>query len=510
MSLSLAAILHESAERRPDHPAVVLGSSAVTYRELWHGARQYAAVLRSAGVGPGDRVAILVPNTAHFPLAYYGVLALGAAVVPVHALLRAEEIAYVLEDSGAKALVCAGPLLGEGAKGAELAGVEVFTVLSGDGGSGMRRLDAEAAGVVPIDTYVLREAGDVAVVLYTSGTTGKPKGAMLTHLNLLMNVEALALSAFDIGRDDRVLGCLPLFHSFGQTVSMNLSFRVGATVVMLPRFDGIEALRLLTEERCTIFMGVPTMYVALLAAAKRAADVPAALRFGVSGGSSLPLTVLEEFEAAFGIPVYEGYGLTETSPVATFNQQDWPPKPGTIGRPIWGVDVEIARPEVERAVELLPTGELGELVVRGHNVMKGYLNRPEATAEVMVDGWFRTGDLGTKDADGYLTIVDRKKDMVLRGGYNVYPREVEEVLLRNPAVGQVAVIGVPDARLGEEVCAVVIPAEGVQVDAAAIVAWSREALAAYKYPRRIEFVEEFPLGPSGKILKRELVARYGS
>jgi long-chain acyl-CoA synthetase len=291
---------------------------------------------------------------------------------------------------------------------------------------------------------------------------------------------------------------------------MNLSFRVGATVVMLPRFDGIEALRLLTEERCTIFMGVPTMYVALLAAAKRAADVPAALRFGVSGGSSLPLTVLEEFEAAFGIPVYEGYGLTETSPVATFNQQDWPPKPGTIGRPIWGVDVEIARPEVERAVELLPTGELGELVVRGHNVMKGYLNRPEATAEVMVDGWFRTGDLGTKDADGYLTIVDRKKDMVLRGGYNVYPREVEEVLLRNPAIGQVAVIGVPDARLGEEVCAVVIPAEGVQVDAAAIVAWSREALAAYKYPRRIEFVEEFPLGPSGKILKRELVARYGS
>jgi long-chain acyl-CoA synthetase len=254
-------------------------------------------------------------------------------------------------------------------------------------------------------------------------------------------------------------------------------------------------------------MGVPTMYVALLAAAKQAATLPQ-LRFSVSGGASLPLTVLEDFEALFQSPVYEGYGLTETSPVATFNQKDWPPKPGTIGRPIWGVDVEIARAEVEKTIELLPVGELGELVVRGHNVMKGYLNRPDATAEVMVDGWFRTGDLGTKDADGYLTIVDRKKDMVLRGGYNVYPREVEEVLLRNPAIAQVAVIAVPHERLGEEVCAVIVPAEGVTPDADEIVAWSKEMLAAYKYPRRVEFVDAFPLGPSGKVLKRELVARY--
>jgi long-chain acyl-CoA synthetase len=276
---------------------------------------------------------------------------------------------------------------------------------------------------------------------------------------------------------------------------------------MLPRFDGVEALRLLAEENCTIFMGVPTMYVALLTAAQRAESLPR-LRYGISGGASLPLTVLEDFERLFECPVYEGYGLTETSPVATFNQKDWAPKPGTIGRPIWGVDVEIARPEVEKSIELLPVGELGELVIRGHNVMKGYLNRPDATAEVMVDGWFRSGDLGTKDTDGFLTIVDRKKDMVLRGGYNVYPREVEEVLLRHPAIGQVAVIGVPDERLGEEVCAVVIPAEGVAATADEIVTWSKQALAAYKYPRRIEFVAEFPLGPSGKVLKRELVARF--
>jgi long-chain acyl-CoA synthetase len=506
MALSLAATLHESAERRPDHPAVVIDGQSISYRQLWYGARQYAAVLREHGIGAGDRVALLIPNTPHFPMAYYGVLALGATAVPVHALLRAEEVAYVLEDSGAKALVCAGPLLLAGGKGAEIAGVDVFTVMAGEDTTS-RRLDHEAAQATPIERYEMVDAEDVAVILYTSGTTGKPKGAMLTHLNLLMNVEALALSAFDIGPDDRVLGCLPLFHSFGQTVAMNTSFRVGATVVMLPRFDGAEALRLLGEEQCTIFMGVPTMYVALLAAAKQAATLPQ-LRFSVSGGASLPLKVLEDFEALFQSPVYEGYGLTETSPVATFNQKDWPPKPGTIGRPIWGVDVEIARAEVEKTIELLPVGELGELVVRGHNVMKGYLNRPDATAEVMVDGWFRTGDLGTKDADGYLTIVDRKKDMVLRGGYNVYPREVEEVLLRNPAIAQVAVIAVPHERLGEEVCAVIVPAEGVTPDADEIVAWSKEMLAAYKYPRRVEFVDAFPLGPSGKVLKRELVARY--
>jgi long-chain acyl-CoA synthetase len=506
MSLSLAAILHESAERRPDHPAVELGGLSVSYRELWHGARQYAAVLRASGVGPGDRVAVLIPNTPHFPLAYYGILALGATAVPVHALLKAEEIAYVLSDSGAKALICAAPLLGEGAKGAEIAGVDVFTVMDG-GDASIRRLDTEAAAATPVDHYESREPSDIAVVLYTSGTTGKPKGAMLTHLNILMNVEALALSAFDLSGEDRVLGCLPLFHSFGQTVALNTSFRVGATVVMLPRFDGAEALRLLTEARCTVFMGVPTMYVGLLDAA-RTSDARPALKYGISGGASLPLKVLEDFEARFGCPVYEGYGLTETSPVATFNQKDWTPKPGTIGRAIWGVDVEIARAEVDKSIELLPLGELGEIVIRGHNVMAGYLNRPDATAEVMVDGWFRSGDLGTKDADGFLTVVDRKKDMVLRGGYNVYPREVEEVLLRNPAIAQVAVIGVPDPRLGEEICAVVVPADGVEQDADAIVAWAKEALAAYKYPRRIEFVDAFPLGPSGKVLKRELVARF--
>jgi long-chain acyl-CoA synthetase len=430
--------------------------------------------------------------------------------VPVHALLKAEEIEYVLRDSGATALVCAAPLLGEGAKGAELAGVRVLSVMEPED-AGTLRLDVAAGTAVPVDAYVPREPGDTAVVLYTSGTTGKPKGAQITHLNVTMNVAASAQHSFDIEASDVVLGCLPLFHTFGQTCCMNTAFYLGACVVLLPRFDGARALELLVDERCTVFMGVPTMYIALLQAAKES-DARPRLKRATSGGAALPVAVLEQFEQVFGTPVLEGYGLTETSPVATFNQIGFPPKPGTVGKAIWGVEVAIARAEVDEAVELLPVGELGEVVVRGHNVFAGYLNQPEETAKAIVDGWFRTGDLGTLDAEGYLTIVDRKKDMILRGGYNVYPRDVEEVMLRHPAVGQVAVIGLPHPTHGEEVTAVVVrsgEAEASSADLEAdIVAWTKERLAAYKYPRSVVFADALPLGPSGKVLKRELVAQY--
>ncbi|MDT7548316.1 MAG: long-chain acyl-CoA synthetase [Actinomycetota bacterium] len=511
MSLTIASILAESSVRHGDRTAVVLGPDHTTYRELWHGARQYAAVLRERGIEPGDRVALLLPNTTHFPLAYYGVLALGAVAVPVHALLKAEEIQYVLEDSGAKTLICAAPLLGEGAKGAELAGVPVLSVMDSPGGvtadATIERIDELAAASEPVDGFVQREPGDTAVVLYTSGTTGKPKGAMITHLNVLMNVDASAMDSFVIGPEDVVLGCLPLFHTFGQTCCMNTAFRVGAAVVMLPRFDGLQALQLLVDEKCTIFMGVPTMYVGLLEAAK-SSDLRPKLNSALSGGAALPLTVLERFAEVFGTKVLEGYGLTETSPVATFNQKSFEPRPGTVGKAIWGVEVEIAKAELDDRIELLGTGELGEIVVRGHNVFAGYLNKPEATAAAIVDGWFRTGDLGTKDEDGYITIVDRKKDMVIRGGYNIYPREVEETLLRHPDVAQVAVIGLPDPQYGEEVCAVVIREQGGSVSEAELSAWAKEHLAAYKYPRRVIFTDAFPLGPSGKVLKRELVTAY--
>ncbi|MFC0602881.1 long-chain-fatty-acid--CoA ligase [Streptomyces palmae] len=509
MTLTAAAVLAESALRRPDHPALVFGAERITYRALWDETRRYAAALRDLGIGPGDRVALLLPNTPHFPKAYYGVLTLGATAVPVHGLLRAEEIVHVLTDSGARALVCAAPMLAEGAKGAEIAGVPLITVMAPEDGEAPR-LDVLAERAEPIAGCVPREPGDLAVVLYTSGTTGQPKGAMITHLNLVMNVSTTMLSPFDLGPDDVLLGCLPLFHTFGQTCGMSTTFLAGGTLVLMSRFDAQQALDLMVTEGCTVFMGVPTMYLALLDVAARDPRRPALDR-AFSGGSALPVKVLEDFQEVFGCPIYEGYGLTEASPVVAYNQRAWPCKPGTVGRPIWGVEAEIAAADVADRVELLPSGEVGEIVIRGHNVMAGYLNRPEATAEVLVDGWFRSGDLGTKDADGYLAIVDRKKDMVLRGGYNVYPREVEDVLMRHPAIAQVAVIGLPDEVYGEEVCAVVRARPGTAPDAALaerITAWCRERVAPYKYPRRVEFVEDFPLGPSGKVLKRELVARF--
>ena len=275
---------------------------------------------------------------------------------------------------------------------------------------------------------------------------------------------------------------------------------------MLPRFDGAAALDLIVSQHVNVFMGVPTMYIGLLAAA-RTDDRRPTLRIAASGGSSLPVAVIDKFAEVFGADIYEGYGLSETSPVATFNQPVFGRKPGTVGRAIWGVDAEIAAADVEGRIVKLPAGELGEVVMRGHNIFAGYLNNPEATAAVLVDGWFRSGDLGVKDADGFLSIVDRKKDMILRGGYNVYPREVEEVLAGHPGVAQVAIVGFASDVHGEEICAVIVRSpDGADLDEAGLIAWSQQRLGRYKYPRRVEFVDSLPMGPSGKILKREIVA----
>jgi long-chain acyl-CoA synthetase len=506
-TLSVAAILKESAERAPDKTAIVVGASTITYAELWDQARRYAGALRQQGVKSGDAVAILIPNVADFPRAYYAVLSLGGIVVPVHALLKADEIEYVLRDSGATLLVCAAPLLGEGAKGARQAGIPVISVLSPDPVDGISQLEKLAAEAEPIVTYEPCRPDATATILYTSGTTGKPKGAMGTHFSLVEQANTLLVSTFDMGPGDVVFGALPLFHTFGQTCALNTGIRARAKIVLLPKFDGDTALRSLIDNECTIMMGVPTMYVALLEAAKKTADRPR-LRYAISGGASIPLAVIERFRKEFGVEIYEGYGLTETSPVASFNHRGRTPRVGSIGTPIWGVDVEIARADVDDHVELLATDELGEIVIRGHNLMKGYLHLPEETARAIVDGWFRTGDLGRKDADGYLWIVDRKKDMIIRNGYNVYPREVEEVLTAHPAVSTAAVFGVADEVHGEEIMACVVLTPGGDVDAATLFEYAKEKLAAYKYPRRVEIVETLPLGPSGKVLKRELVAAY--
>ncbi|MEU9643728.1 long-chain fatty acid--CoA ligase [Streptomyces sp. NPDC048188] len=502
-TLSVAAILAENARRRPDKEALVEGDLRLTFAEVWRRALAQAGALAGLDVRPGDRVALMAPNTAEFPQAYYAVAAAGAVVVPVHLLLSAAEVEHVLRDSGATLLLCHPAQAETGAAAARETGVRMVTL-----GDEFGKLAADAE---PLPTYVTRDADDPAVVFYTSGTTGVPKGAVLSHFNLVMNATVNAFDANDIRPDDVALGALPLFHAFGQTVSLNSTWRAGATLVLLPRFDAARAIELMVREKVNTFHGVPTMFVALAAAAAGAGALPE-LRVCVSGGASLPVAVLERFEEAFGARIYEGYGLSETSPAASVNQPVFGARPGTIGHPLWGVDVEIARAEVEHAVELLPAGELGEVVVRGHNVFSGYLGRPEATAQALVDGWFRTGDLGTKDEDGFLRIVDRKKDVIIRGGYNVYPREVEEVLMRHPGIAQAAVIGLPDELHGEEICAVVVRAPGTTPgatpDAAAITEWSKQHLGRHKYPRRVEFADELPLGPSMKVLKRELRAAY--
>ncbi|CAD6006612.1 long-chain fatty acid--CoA ligase [Agreia sp. COWG] len=515
-TVSVAAILAETAARLPEKTALIVGEQSISYRALWQQTLTYAGALRDRGVTPGQAVAILIPNVPDFPRAYYAILALGGIVVPIHALLKAEEIAFVLKDSGSTLLISAAPLLGEGAKGAALAGVDVLTLMmpphSNDeslDAVGFDRLEDLAAEAVALETYVARAPEDTATILYTSGTTGHPKGAEGSHFSLVEQTSTLLLGTFDMSSDDVLLGCLPLFHTFGQTCVLNTGIRAGATIVLMPKFDGAGAIELITQHGCTIFFGVPTMYMVILAAAGTE-PIETDLRYGVSGGAAIPVAIIERFTQVFGVDIHEGYGLTETSPVASFNRRGVAPRPGTIGTPIWGVDVEIARAEVDEAIELLPRGELGELVIRGHNLMKGYLHRDDDTQRSVVDGWFRTGDLGTKDDDGYLRILDRKKDMILRNGYNVYPREVEEVLAGHPDVSMAAVYGIAHEVHGQEVVAAVVLSPSATATAPELVEFAKEHVAAYKYPREVAIVDALPMGPSGKVLKRELVARHGA
>ena len=493
--LSVASILAESARRVPEKVAVVEGDQRTTYADLWRDARRCATALAERGLGPGSRVALLAPNVTDFVRAYYGVLAAGGVVVPVPTLLNADEATYLVQASGAAAILHHASYAEQASAAAAATGIPAIDV------AGL------GEGHEPVPAHATREADDPAVIFYTSGTTGRPKGAVLSHLNLVMNSTVNAFDANPIRRDDVVMGCLPLFHTFGQTVSMNSTFRVGATLVLQPRFDPVAALEIMKAEATTLFFGVPTMYIHLLGAARSADSLPD-LRECVSGGASLPVAVLEDFEKTFATTVYEGYGLSETSPTASVNQPWFGTRAGTVGHPIWGVEVEIADENVTDAIHLLPAGELGEIVVRGHNVFQGYLDNPAATAEAIVDGWFRTGDIGRLDEDGFIWIVDRTKDLIIRGGFNVYPREVEEVLMRHPGVAQVAVIGLADEASGEEICAVVVPAEGATVDPQELIAWSREHLAKHKYPRVVHLLDELPTGPSHKVLKRELRTRF--
>jgi len=498
MALNLGTILQASADERPDHAALRLGERVVSYRELDRAARGVASALRERGVQPGETVALLVPNVPEFTIAYFGILYAGAVVVPINVLAAGPEVAYFLRDSGARLLV-AHPLFAEAARaGAGEADVPLV-LAGGEGGAGSLEEMAEAG---PLAGLEQTPADQTAVVLYTSGTTGKPKGAELTHSNLFVNCAFVVPRLLpQVDADSHVaLATLPLFHSFGQTCIQNASIALGGTFTLLPRFTPEEAFEILERDRVSVFAGVPTMYFALLHLEGGDRFDLSALRVCMTGGAPMPVEVMRAFEERFGVPILEGYGLSETSPVASFNVQEKPRKAGSIGYPVWGVEMQV----VDDQGRPLADGERGEICIRGHNVMKGYLGRPDATKEALRGGWFHSGDVGTRDEDGCYWIVDRKKDMILRGGFNVYPREVEEVLYEHEAVVEAAVIGVPHESHGEEVKAVVALAPGARVGEDELKAWCRERLAAYKYPRIVEVVESLPKGPTGKILKREL------
>ena len=517
---NLASLLEDSAQHYGDREAVVLGDARLTYTEVNGAANQVANLLVERGIRPGDKVALSCPNLPYFPIVYYGILKAGASVVPLNVLLKGREVAYHLDDSDAKAFLCFEgteqlPIGEAGHAGfGDVDACEHFLLITADPAAespidGVETLGSAMKDQPPTFDTVDTDDDDTAVILYTSGTTGKPKGAELRHSNMHSNaMTGEPLFGADADNPDTYLCVLPLFHSFGQTVIMNGGFAYGGTVVMLPRFEAGPALKAMAKEEVSFFAGVPTMYWGLLGALDEsgvdAQQLAANLRVAAAGGSALPGEVHKEFGRRFGVTILEGYGLSETSPVASFSPYGEDVRVGSIGRPIPGVEMKLINPEDWSDVPDGPD-EVGEIAIKGPNVMKGYYARPDATEESIRDGWFRSGDLGRKDEDGYYYIVDRSKDMIIRGGFNVYPREIEEVLMTHPAVSLAAVIGVPHESHGEEIKAVVIKEKDHDdVSEDDLVAWSKEEMAGYKYPRIVQFVDELPMTATGKILKREL------
>ncbi len=511
--LNLSVILEDSATRYPGDSAFTFMDTTLSYAQVNGAANQVANGLKAAGIQPGDKVALSCLNLPYFPIVYFGILKAGAAVVPLSVLLKHDEVAYHLQDSEAKAYLCfAGtpelPMAREGFAGFQEAPLcEHFYVITPQPGDlspleGTTTLGQLMKDQAPTFETAATSAEDTAVIIYTSGTTGRPKGAELTHSSLLLNA---ILSADLVGTShaDRQLIVLPLFHIFAMTVLMNAGIYRGAHSVLLPRFEGPTVLGLLQKHLINIFAGVPTMYWGLLNTDTSHIDmglIKDNLRVCVSGGASLPVQVLHDFEAKYEVAIIEGYGMSEGSPVVTFNHRNRVRKPGSIGIPVWGVEVKI----VDDNGEEVPVGEKGELLYRGHNVMKGYYKKPVDNSKTLKNGWLHSGDVAVKDEDGYYYIVDRTKDMIIRGGFNVYPREVEEVMMKHEAVSMVAVIGVPHDQYGEEIKACVVLNPGASIGENELIGWTKDHIAAYKYPRVIEFMDALPMSATGKILKKEL------
>lgn len=524
--LNLASVIEHHARLTPKKEAVVFGEIRLSYGALNGLANRVAHALDDLGIGKGDKVALSCPNLPFFPIVYYGILKAGAVVVPLSVLFKSREIKYHLEDSDAKAIfVFEGTdelPMGKMAKEAfdQVDSCKHLFVMCKDptmkspieGHQTLTKITFDKP-----DTFetVATKPDDTAAILYTSGTTGQPKGAELTHLNILMNAMTtygihLPVLDFTDGEQKSCLITLPLFHTTGQTVQMNTNMYGGNRVVLLPRFDPASTLKAMEDEKVNFWVGVPTMFWAILKYIEETgydiSKIKKHLSVPTSGGAPMPVEVMKKFKEVFGLRVLEGYGLSETSPLSTFNHFARPSKPGFVGQSIFGVEVKC----VDEHDAEVPRGERGEVVMRGPNVMKGYYKRPKATAEAFRNGWFHSGDIGIMDEEGNLQIVDRTKDMILRGGYNIYPRELEEVMMTHKAVSLVAVIGVADEKMGEEVKAFVVLNQGAKLSEKEFIEWCKTQFAANKYPRYIEFRDELPIGGTGKILKRALKEEVSS
>jgi long-chain acyl-CoA synthetase len=489
---NLAANLDATISEHGDRPAIKLDDITLNYAVVDQAVARAAGLLRAAGVQPGDRVGIMLPNVPYFPFLFYGAMRLGAVVVTMNPLLKEREVAFYLSDSGAQMLVAWHQFEDAARSGAEDANAETIIVQPGS-------FEERLGAAEPVPDTAERDDDGTAVILYTSGTTGTPKGAELTHGNLTAAAE-IAVGLVDKGADDVTLGALPLFHVFGLTSGLESSVNVGACLTLLPRFDAGKALEMVERDGVTTFLGVPTMYAAILHHEGGEAFDTSSLDLCVSGGAAMPVEILRAFEEKFECKILEGYGLSETCGIASFNRPDRERKAGSIGIPVPGVDMKVVDDDGNEVAQ----GEVGEIFIRGPVVMKGYWNRPDATADTLTDGWLRTGDMARVDEDGYFFIVDRKKELIIRGGFNIYPRELEEVLYEHPAVREAAVVGLPHDSLGEEVGAAVALKPGEQVEPDEIRAYMKERVAAYKYPRVVWFVDDLPKGPTGKILKREV------
>ena len=519
MSLNIATLLRESTLRFPHKAALIHDGEVLTYAELWAQVQRLAGSLRAIGLSPGQHVALMLPNTPAFPVAYYAAQLIGCPVVPLNTMLKADEITYHLNDSDSHVLIAGAAMRDEALAAWHRApNCPLFIACGGD--ETAPELEAESDGKKAFAWTPLLQDGplysdlypstpeDTAVIIYTSGTTGRPKGAELSQFNLFYNAAYILQLPLSFPSHDIVgLLALPLFHSFGQTALQNAVLLAGGTLVLQTRFDAHATATLIEQHRVNYFAGVPTMYYALLHTQGVTPTMLSSLRFCLCGGAAMPEEVIKRFDATFGLDIIEAYGLSETSPVATMNPIDGGKRIGSIGRPIWGVEARL----VDAAGAIITTANTpGEICIKGHNVMKGYYNRPEATREVLQDGWFHTGDIAERDDDGFYRIVDRKKDLIIRGGFNIYPREIEEILYAHTAVMEAAVVGLPHPSHGEEVHAFIVLRPGCQATSAELVHYCQSHLATYKYPRHIEILPQLPKGPTGKILKRALRDSHGA